>query len=136
VDDQELLARLSCELLEMRGYRADYAYSGHEALAKFGNDHFDLVVTDYRMDGIDGIELARRLRRLAPAMPIIIVSGYEMPLAGNVFSAWVEKQDGFPVLVETIERLLNESPQERDASHPHPASHTAGAHRTPRQAGR
>src|SRR6202007_1809888 len=49
VDDHEVLARLSCEILEMQGYRAVSAYDGEDALRKFRHGGFDMVVTDFRM---------------------------------------------------------------------------------------
>ncbi len=51
VDDHEVLARLSCEILETQGYRAVCAYNASEALEKFDNDKFDILVTDFRMEG-------------------------------------------------------------------------------------
>jgi CheY-like chemotaxis protein len=109
VDDQEALARLSCGILQMHGYRAEYAYNASDALAKFEQDKFDLVVTDYRMEGMDGVELARRLRQQVPELPIIIVSGYAMPEPCEAVSAWIEKQEMFPALLDTIKLLLKET---------------------------
>ena len=48
VDDHEVLARLSCEILEMQGYKAVSAYNAQDALSKFDNQSFDLMVTDFR----------------------------------------------------------------------------------------
>ena len=66
VDDQEVLARLSCEILQIQGYRAEYAYKATEALAKFESEKFDMLVTDYRMEGMNGLELAKLIRQKAP----------------------------------------------------------------------
>jgi len=44
VDDHEVLARLSCEILEMQGYRAVCAYSAADALEKFQREKFDILV--------------------------------------------------------------------------------------------
>jgi CheY-like chemotaxis protein len=107
VDDHEVLARLSCEILRMHGYRAEYAYNGNEALAKFEHDKFDLVVTDYRMEGMDGLELAKRIRQQAPELPVIIVTGYATLEECDAVSAWVEKQNMFPELLDKINQLLN-----------------------------
>lgn len=61
VDDHEVLARLSCEILEMHGYRAVSAYSARDALQKFEQEDFDILVTDFRMEGMNGLELAREV---------------------------------------------------------------------------
>jgi CheY-like chemotaxis protein len=107
VDDHEVLARLSCEILRMHGYRAEYAYNGNDALAKFEHDNFDLVVTDYRMEGMDGLELANRIRQQTPELPVILVTGYTAPDGSNSVSACVEKQNMFPELLDKINLLLN-----------------------------
>jgi CheY-like chemotaxis protein len=107
VDDHEVLARLSCEILRMHGYRAECAYNAADALSRFEHDQFDLVVTDYRMEGMDGVELAKRLRLQSPELPIIIVSGYAPLEACDWVSSWIEKQDMFPALLDKIGLLLN-----------------------------
>jgi CheY-like chemotaxis protein len=74
VDDHEVLARLSCEILEMHGYRAVSAYSGPEALEKIRQQDFDILVTDMRMDGMNGLELAKQVHSENPQIPVIIVT--------------------------------------------------------------
>jgi CheY-like chemotaxis protein len=111
VDDHEVLARLSCEILEMQGYRVVSAYSAEEALHKFAHEHFDIVVTDYRMQGMNGDELASIVRGRRPEMPVIIVTGYG-PIennGGNDVSACLQKEDLFPALLDTIKLLLGEN---------------------------
>ena len=55
VDDHEVLARLSCEILEMQGYKAVSAYNAQDALKKFEENEFDVLVTDMRLDGMNGL---------------------------------------------------------------------------------
>src|SRR6516165_8889960 len=76
VDDHQVLADLSCEILEMLGYRAVSAYSGEEALQKFETDKFDILVTDFRMERMNGLELARKVHEREPNIPVIVVTGY------------------------------------------------------------
>jgi len=59
VDDHEVLARFSCKILQMNGYHAEYAYNANDALAMFACEKFDLLVTDYRTEGMNGLELAK-----------------------------------------------------------------------------
>jgi CheY-like chemotaxis protein len=111
VDDHEVLARLSCEILEMQGYRVVSAYSAEEALRKFAHERFDMLVTDYRMQGMNGAELAALVRRSRPEMPVVIVTGYG-PIennGGKDVSACLQKEDLFPALLETIRLLLGEN---------------------------
>jgi len=109
VDDHEVLARLSCEILEMQGYRADYAYSAAAALEKFDQKSYDLLVTDFRMEGMNGLELARQIHARKPAVPVIIVTGYGPIELGDDANACLAKSELFPQLLETIKLYLDGS---------------------------
>lgn len=117
VDDHKPLARLTCEILQMNGYRAEYAFDGMEALAKFGQDRFDIVVTDLCMEGMSGVELARQLRQQNPELPIVIVTGCADLEPCPEVNAWVAKQEMFPKLLDTIRELLNRNTTEETANH-------------------
>ena len=108
VDDHEVLARLSCEILEMQGYRAVSAYSAADALAKFDKEKFDLLVTDFRMDGMNGLELAKKIHATDPQIPVIIVTGYGPIEGGTDVNACLAKDELFPNLIEKIKLYLEE----------------------------
>jgi DNA-binding NtrC family response regulator len=57
-------------------YEVETASSGREALQKIGETHFDLVLTDLRMPGIDGIELSREVRARSPHTAIIWMTAF------------------------------------------------------------
>jgi CheY-like chemotaxis protein len=63
-------------VLEELGYKITTASTGDDALDLFSSQKFDLVVTDYKMPGMDGLELIADLRKKTPEVPIILVSGY------------------------------------------------------------
>ena len=109
VDDHQVLARLSCEILEMQGYRAVSAYNAEEALEKFGKDNFDILVTDFRMEGMNGLELAKKIHDKSPETPVIIVTGYWPIDTGKEVDALLQKEDLFPALLEKIKFFLGES---------------------------
>jgi CheY-like chemotaxis protein len=108
VDDHEVLARLSCEILEMHGYRAVSAYSGPEALEKIRQQDFDILVTDMRMDGMNGLELAKQVHSENPQIPVIIVTGYGPVDGGNDVAACLQKEKLFPALLDKIKLFLGE----------------------------
>jgi len=109
VDDHEVLARLSCEILEMQGYRAVSAYSAADALDKFGKEKFDILVTDFRMEGMNGLELAKQVHQKDPSVPVIIVTGYGPVDGGKDVNACLQKEQLFPALLEKIKLYLAES---------------------------
>jgi len=109
VDDHEVLARLSCEILEMQGYKAVSAYNAEDALKKFDEQDFDILVTDFRVEGMNGLELARNVRSRRPETPVIIVTGYGPIDGGNDVVACLQKEDLFPALLDKIRFFLDES---------------------------
>lgn len=108
VDDHEVLARLSCEILEMQGYRAVSAYNAQDALDKFKREKFDILVTDFRMEGMNGLELARQIHATEPNIPVIIVTGYGHVDGGKDVNACLQKEQMFPALLEKIKTYLGE----------------------------
>lgn len=114
VDDHEVLARLSCEILEMQGYRAVSAYSAAEALDKFEKERFDILVTDFRMDGMNGLELAKKIHAKDPQIPVIIVTGYGPIEGGTDVNACLAKDELFPNLIEKIKLYLGEAEPRND----------------------
>lgn len=116
VDDHEVLARLSCEILETQGYRAVCAYNAQDALEKFAHDKFDIVVTDFRMDGMNGLELAQRVHTTNPETPIIIVTGYGPIESGDAAMAVLQKEQMFPALLEKIATFLGEKDVSRSVA--------------------
>ena len=76
VDDEDLVRAGTAELLRDLGHRVQTAASGTVALDCLTGETFDLIVTDYMMPGMDGIELATRVAERAPDMPILLITGF------------------------------------------------------------
>jgi CheY-like chemotaxis protein len=78
VDDEPGLARVGERRLNLLGYRVTLAHNGKTALARFLADPaaFDLVVTDFTMPEMSGLELARELSRVRPDLPILMTTGH------------------------------------------------------------
>jgi len=107
VDDNEVLCRLTCDILRLEGYRAVPAYNAAEALKVFAEENFDIVVTDLRMQGMDGLELAREIHNKNPQLPVILVTAYG-PVEGGHVRACLAKDNLFPTLLEKIRWCLSE----------------------------
>lgn len=78
VDDYDAMGELVSEVLRTAGYRVTLHTRGEDALAdlRAATEAFDLVITDQNMPGMAGTELARQVRLIRPALPVIISSGY------------------------------------------------------------
>ena len=78
VDDEEAMVDAIKPMLERLGYQVAARTSSIEALEAFraNSDKYDLVITDYTMPNMTGIELTKKLLRLRPDIPIILCTGF------------------------------------------------------------
>lgn len=76
VDDNSAGLMARRVVLEELGYSTEGARDAMEALELFRAHHFDLVVTDFKMPSMDGVELITELRSFRPDIPIILISGF------------------------------------------------------------
>jgi DNA-binding response OmpR family regulator len=77
VDDEQTVRDVVAEYFTEQGYAVGTADSGREALKVLESFRPDLVLLDIRMPGIDGVETLRRLREVAPAVSVIMVTANE-----------------------------------------------------------
>jgi len=74
-DDQDMVSALG-DILRQAGYRALGANSGHDALAIVERDPPDVLISDLRMAGMSGHALQTELKRIAPDLPVIIITAF------------------------------------------------------------
>src|SRR5579872_185245 len=74
-DNANGLSARRCVLEEL-GHRITTASSAAEALEHFAASRFDLVITDFKMPRMDGVELIVRVRKQSPHIPVILLSGF------------------------------------------------------------
>jgi CheY-like chemotaxis protein len=74
-DDNLLVLTTVCRMLKALGCEATGTGDGLEALSRFEQEDFDLVLTDLQMPHMDGWVLARRIKSLAPGVPVIAMTG-------------------------------------------------------------
>lgn len=109
VDDDTLVRRRLVMLLEALGYDVLQAASAEEALdlAERSEQRIDLLLTDVFMPGLDGFELAVRLRRFLPGARALVMTGYAQDalLKGFVSEVLVKPFD-LHELVDALRRTL------------------------------
>jgi CheY-like chemotaxis protein len=115
VDDNEhgLIARKN--VLKQEGFVSITATSAEAGLDLLHTHHFDLVVTDYKMGGMDGIAFISHLRQRSPGTPIILLSGFVEPLGLDERSTGADAvlskcANEAASLVRTVHRLLSRRP--------------------------
>ncbi len=76
VDDDDDVRRTIAQALETLAYDVAEAGDGDSAMAIFREQDPELVILDYRMPGMNGLEVADEMRRLRPDIPVIMASGF------------------------------------------------------------
>jgi CheY-like chemotaxis protein len=114
VDDERHVRAMLCDLLTLWGCRAVAAASGREALARFADGGWDLVLTDLIMPGMSGLELAEQVRGRDASVEVIMLTGssadLDAPARGLRFTV-VRK----PVPLAALEAAVREALARRRA---------------------
>ena len=76
VDDDPVVGKSFKRVLSGKGYIVVTAEDGYDALAKLQSENYDAVFTDLRMPGMNGLEVAERVKARQPWTPVVIVTGY------------------------------------------------------------
>jgi two-component system, cell cycle sensor histidine kinase and response regulator CckA len=113
-EDDALVNKHLTLALRKSGFTVDSVPNGEEALARYANASYDVVVTDIIMPKMGGIELTKRLRPQDPNIPVILISGYSEEvgvlrhLPRNAI-AYLQKPFAVAKLVATLRELLARS---------------------------
>ena len=108
VDDETIGLQVRRILLERAGYRVLTAVDGAAGLTVFEREPVDVVVLDYSMPGMNGGEVALRMRQTKPQVPILLLSAY-VGLPAEVTSQvnlYMTKGEGPEILLNKLGSLL------------------------------
>ncbi len=119
VDDDPAIVALCRRILETEGFRVTQASRGEEALNQVDADHFDLVLTDIRLPGLTGLDMAARLRSRGHDLTLVTMTGYSsMEMAIQALSLGVDEFIVKPFTPDslrmTIARALEKSRLRRE----------------------
>ncbi len=106
IDDEKSIACMLYQALTKYGYNVETATGGQEGSKKFVEGHFDLVITDVLMPGIDGNLVARHIRNSSrKSTPIIGISGTPWFLKNSDFDAVLSKPCPITALIDVVKSL-------------------------------
>jgi CheY-like chemotaxis protein/anti-anti-sigma regulatory factor len=115
VDDEENVRLTTAAILEQEGYQVETASDGREALGMVARGHFDLVLTDLRMEDMDGIALLHELQTRYPNIVTVVLTGYASiessidALRQGVYDYLVK-----PCVVDDLKRTIRRALQHRE----------------------
>src|SRR6266700_929421 len=76
VDDEQSMTQFLGIVLRKEGYQVTTVNSGREALERVKSENFDVVITDIKMPGMDGIQLLQGIKKLDATLPVVIMTAY------------------------------------------------------------
>ena len=110
VDDEKQFRESTKRLLLRKGYHAEAAGSGTEALEKIGKESFDLMLVDIRMPEMNGLEMLQRAKKMAPEIMALIITGYGTDKLEK--EAMQSGVDGFvnkPITIDKLTKIIDET---------------------------
>jgi two-component system NtrC family sensor kinase len=115
IDDEVAIIRVLSTSLKSDGYDVVTAYSGEEGLDIFRKESPDVILTDIKMPGMDGLEVLKKIKEINPESEVIIITGH-----GDIDSAIEALQYGAsdfinkPIREETLSIALNRAKEKLD----------------------
>lgn len=76
VDDEPIVCKRLRSALEKNGYRVECFQNGHDAIERFRESAFDIVVSDIRMGDMDGLQVLDEVQAVSERAKVIMISGY------------------------------------------------------------
>lgn len=76
IDDDAVVGRSFDRVLSRKGYEVSTALTGEEGLKNIDSTEYDVVFTDIKMPGMDGLEVAERIKAKCPWTPVVVITGY------------------------------------------------------------
>ena len=112
IDDEKIVGDMTKMTLEQDGYSVETFLNAEPALERLKEEKFDVVITDYKMKGIDGMEALRRIKELYPDTKVIMITAFAN-LDAAIEAMRSDVHDFFPKPIKikelkaSIERALN-----------------------------
>ena len=114
IDDDAVVGRSFDRVLSDKGYEVSTVLSGEEAMDSIEESKYDVVFTDIKMPGMDGLEVTERIKERCPWTPVVVITGYGTE--ENEAKAAVLGASGFvrkpltPEIIESVTlRAVNET---------------------------
>jgi DNA-binding NtrC family response regulator len=76
IDDEKIVGDMAKMSLQPEGYKVETFLNAAPALERLKEEKFDIVITDYKMKGIDGMEALRRIKELYPDTKVIMITAF------------------------------------------------------------
>jgi CheY-like chemotaxis protein len=120
VDDEVVGLQVRKILLERAGYEVLTALDGRTGLEIFASQPVQAVILDYTMPGMNGGEVANRMRQTKPEIPILLLSA-NIALPADITTmvdVYMTKGEGAPLFLQKVKTMLPDKPEKSDGTAP------------------
>ncbi len=110
VEDEPALQKILFELFDRMGNRVFICADGNEAMEEFKKKHYHMVITDYGIEGITGIELAARIKEIDEKTITILLSGWlvdDIPSYKNIIDLFIPKPFKLDDMLKKISKIFH-----------------------------
>jgi CheY-like chemotaxis protein len=121
VDDNGLGLVARKSVLEELGHRITIASTAEDALELFTNQRFELLITDFKLPNMNGVELTAQVRKVRSDIPVILISGFTDALGLNEATTGADlviqkSSQEVSQLIRGVSRLLGRAPRKPASS--------------------
>ncbi len=110
IDDDMDLCTLLSRFLSKNGYETDMAHSGAKGIAKFAENRYDVVICDYRLGDMEGINVLTALRKENPNVIVLMITGYsDIKTAVEVIKLGAFDYIAKPLIPDEVLSVLNKA---------------------------
>lgn len=131
IDDDAVVGRSFDRVLSDKGYDVSTVLNGEDALSSIEHNNYDVVFTDIKMPGMDGLEVTERIKKRCPWTPVVVITGYGTK--ENEARASVLGANGFvrkpltPEIIESITlKAVNDADTDQSAAKEQPVRAETG----------
>jgi DNA-binding NtrC family response regulator len=119
VDDEVGFAEVLRKRLSRRGILVETAYRGEDAVRMLREKEFDVAVLDLKLEGMDGIEILKVFKMLAPELPVLMLTGHGCEKAASEsirlgVAEYLSKPVDFELLLEKVRQVCIRKEEARD----------------------
>jgi len=120
VDDEPEICKIVCSTLEETGFKVSTFARGADCLIQLRHQICDLLITDVKMPGMNGLGLLTEVKRLIPSLPVLVISGYgDIPTAVKALKEgaldFIEKPLNRKTLLSAVESALSQNHRPKQA---------------------
>jgi DNA-binding NtrC family response regulator len=113
VDDEPIVGKRLKQIFQKAGYNTEVFTSGEPALKDLDKHSYDIIVTDLKMEGVDGMKILEAAKKKNPAIKVIIITAYaEMETAKEAFRKGAFDFIAKPFKIEELKKVILKAEKE------------------------